>query len=67
MARIAGIKEHKSASGKVTSITIDLKKWGDYLEDFLDMIKVERIKNSSDGEVVATHAEIKKMLAKKLK
>jgi hypothetical protein len=40
MARIAGIKLHKTATGKVKSITIDLKKWGSELEDFLDRLDI---------------------------
>jgi hypothetical protein len=65
MARIAGIKYEKTASGRKKSITIDLKRWGSYLEDFMDMLDVEAIKKSSDGEIVATHEEVKAMLAKK--
>jgi hypothetical protein len=31
----------------------------------MDMLDVEAIKKSSDGEIVATHEEVKAMLAKK--
>ena len=67
MARIAGIKFNKSVSGKPKSVTIDLKRWGSYLEDFLDLIEYERIKNGPDGEIVANHEDVKKMLEKKFK
>jgi hypothetical protein len=67
MARIAGIKYHKTAGGKLKSITIDLQKWGEYLEDFLDMLEVERIKKSADGKIKATQQQVKKLLERKHK
>ncbi|TAF74634.1 MAG: hypothetical protein EAZ53_08280 [Bacteroidetes bacterium] len=48
MARIAGIKEHRSDSGKLKSITINIEKWGSHLEDFLDMIEVESVRKKND-------------------
>ena len=48
MARIAGIKYNKTNSGKVKSITIDLSKWGEYLEDFIDLIEAEAVKRKND-------------------
>lgn len=65
MARIAGIKYNKTTGGKVKSVTIDLKKWGEYFEDFLDMIEVERIKNSPDGKIFYDWGKLKTEMAKR--
>ncbi len=46
MALISGIKINKTSTGKTKSITIDVKRWGSYLEDFLDMIEIDRIKKN---------------------
>ena len=67
MARIAGIKQHRTATGKLKSITIDVKKWGEYVQDILDLIEIERIKSSPDGEFGGTLEDVKKMLEKKHK
>ncbi len=45
MARIAGIKFVKNSRGKNTKVTIDLKKWGEYLEDFFDMLEIEKARD----------------------
>ena len=45
MARIAGIKYHKTVTGKTTAVTINLKKWGAELEDFLDKIEIKKYRN----------------------
>jgi hypothetical protein len=65
MARISGVKYNKTISGKIKSVTIDLSKWGEYLEDFLDMIEVKRIKSSPDGKVFYKWSEAKKKLGTK--
>ncbi len=67
MARITGIKYHKTTSGKLKSITIDLKKWGQYIEDFLDMIEIERIKSTTGTDDYFSHEQVKKSLERKHK
>jgi hypothetical protein len=62
MGHISGVKYHKTVNGKIKSVTINLTKWGEYLEDFLDMIEVKRIKNSPDGKVFYDLSEVKKKL-----
>lgn len=62
MSRIAGITVQKTASGKVSKITFDVKKWGHLLEDVLDAIAVEKAKASND---FTPWEEIKERLDKK--
>ena len=38
MPRIAGIKLHKTPSGKIKSATIDMKKYGDLLQPLLQKL-----------------------------
>jgi hypothetical protein len=47
MPRIAGLTTQTSPSGKVTKVTIDMKRWGHLMEDVLDAIAVERAKISN--------------------
>lgn len=48
MARIAGIKQHRTTTGKLKSVTIDVKKWGEYIQDLLDLIEIESIKKTAE-------------------
>ncbi len=41
MARIAGVKVIKDSKGRPKQVLIDIKKHGEYLEDFLDHLDVE--------------------------
>ncbi len=61
MPRIAGVKTETTATGKIKSVTIDMKRWGHLMEDVLDAIAVERSRNeeSTPWEI------IKKKLDKK--
>jgi len=45
MAYISGISYIKDSKGNNRKIIIDLKKWGEYLEDFIDMIDVKAREN----------------------
>jgi hypothetical protein len=65
MGHISGVTYHKTVKGKIKSVTINLNRWGEYLEDFLDMIEVKRIKNSPDGKVFYDWKEVKKKLKAK--
>lgn len=40
MGKVAGVKFEKKSKGKATKITVDLSKWGEELQDFLDHIAV---------------------------
>lgn len=42
MTRIAGIKMETTAKGKIKSVTVDMKRWGHLMENFLDQIAIER-------------------------
>ncbi len=42
MPRISGIKYHKTLTGKVKSVTIDLNRWGTHLEDFFDLVEAHQ-------------------------
>jgi hypothetical protein len=42
MARIAGITYKKDDSGKKRFVTIDLDKWGEQVQDLLDLIEAEK-------------------------
>ena len=61
MSRIAGIKFHKNNKGDIESITVNLKKWGNELEDFLDRLKIQRYKN----EPTVAWTDLKNKLDKK--
>jgi hypothetical protein len=61
MARIAGLTFIRDTKGRPTKMIVDLKKWGDKLEDFLDMIEVERRK----GEPSYPLEDVVKQLDKK--
>lgn len=62
MARIAGIKMETTSTGKIKSVTVDMKRWGYLMEDVLDAIAVERARASND---FTPWPEIKKRLDKK--
>jgi hypothetical protein len=42
MARIAGITYKKDDNGKKRFVTIDLEKWGEQVQDLLDLIEAEK-------------------------
>ena len=63
MARIAGVQFEKDSKGRKKKVTIDLKKWGEYLEDFFDMLEIEMAR---DEETVPWE-KVKKELIKKKK
>ncbi len=65
MAPILGIKYETISTSKLKSVTIDLKKWGNYVADVLDLIEIEAIKKSSDGEFGGTWEDVKKKMDKK--
>lgn len=65
MARISGIRYLKDSKGKPTYAVINLKKLDERFADLLDLIEAEAIQDSADGEIVATHEEVVKMLSKK--
>lgn len=67
MARIAGITYNKTATGKVKSVTIDLKKWGQYLEDFLDIVEIERVNTLNGPGDYYTLEQSKKITERKRK
>jgi hypothetical protein len=46
MARIAGVQIERNTKGTATHIRINLKKWGNDLEDFLDKLEIK----SREGE-----------------
>lgn len=48
MARIAGLKKHRSPSGKVTHVTLSVKHFGHLLEDILDGIEIDKAKKKAD-------------------
>ena len=62
MAQIAGIRKHKSASGKVTHVTLSVRHWGHMLEDILDSIEIAKVRRS--GSFVEWD-KVKKQLDKK--
>lgn len=61
MPRIAGVSMQTIAKGKITKVTIDMKRWGYLIEDLLDRIAVERSKNEGS----TPWEDIKKRLDKK--
>lgn len=42
MARISGISYTKDDKGKKRFVTIDLDKWGEQVQDLLDLIEAEK-------------------------
>ena len=48
MPRIAGLKTETFATGKIKSVTVDMKRWGHLMEDVLDRIALERAHKSND-------------------
>lgn len=62
MARIAGLKKHRSPSGKVTHVTLSVKHFGHLLEDILDGIEIDKAKQKAD---FIEWDEAKKKLEKK--
>ena len=60
MAHIAGIKFEKDSKGRNKKIIIDLKKWGEYFDEFLDVLEAE----SRVNEVTFPFAEVKRELDK---
>lgn len=42
---LPGIKYNRTATGKATSVTINLKQHGEALEDFLDSAEIARHRN----------------------
>ena len=48
MTRTAGVAFQTTAKGKITKVTIDMKRWGHLMEDVLDAIAIERAKESND-------------------
>ena len=48
MQRIAGVAMQTTATGKITKVTIDMKRWGHLMEDVLDAMAVERAKEMND-------------------
>ena len=48
MARIAGIKTTTTASGKLKSVTVDMKRWGYLMEDVMDAIAIEQAKAANN-------------------
>lgn len=62
MAQTAGIKKHKSASGKITHVTLSVRHWGHMLEDILDSLEIAKARRS--GSFVSWD-EAKKKLDKK--
>jgi hypothetical protein len=63
MSRIAGISYLENEKGERTKIVIDLKRWGNYLEDFIDRIEAEL----NDNEKTVPWTEVKEKLDKKHK
>ena len=63
MAAIAGLKMHTTSTGKVRSVTIDMKRWGHLLEDVIDGIIIEQRRN----EPSTPWEEVKAKLEKKHK
>ena len=56
--KIAGIKIQKDLKGRAKSITIDLKKHGEALEDFLDNLSIEL---SANQETIPWEEAVKKL------
>ena len=42
MPRIAGLKLHKTTSGKVTHVTLSRKHFGNIIEDLIDAAEMEK-------------------------
>lgn len=61
MTRTAGVAFQTTAKGKITKVTIDMKRWGHLMEDVLDAIAIERAKL----EESTPWEEIKERLDKK--
>ncbi len=61
MGKVAGVKFERNSRGKATKITVDLSKWGEELQDFLDHIAV--LQRKSDA--VYSFDKVVKQLDKK--
>ncbi len=64
MPRIAGVKFHKTSTGKKTAVTFNLKIWGEKLQDLLDGIESEAILNNP-AEKFHDWDEVKNTIGKK--
>lgn len=62
MAHIAGLKTVTTTTGKIKSVTIDMKRWGHLMEDVLDAIHIERAKASTSYQ---PWEDVKRKLNKK--
>jgi hypothetical protein len=62
MTRIAGLKTVTTTTGKIKSVTVDMKKWGHLMEDVLDSMAAEKALQSNDYTPWET---VKKRLDKK--
>ena len=62
MTQVAGLKIEKYSSGKIKSVTVDMKRWGYLMEDVLDAIQIDKAKASND---YAPWEDVKKKLNKK--
>lgn len=61
MPRIAGLKMQTTTTGRITSVTVNMKRWGHLMEDILDAMGVER----SRLETTTPWEPLKKKLDKK--
>jgi hypothetical protein len=48
MNRLAGIKFEKDTHGRVKKVILDMKYHAQFLEDYLDHLKIEQGKNNPD-------------------
>ena len=61
MARIAGLKLHKTTAGKVTHVTLSRKHFGSIVEDLIDAADLDKARKSP----AVPWEEAKKRLLKK--
>jgi hypothetical protein len=71
MARIAGIKLHKTPTGKLKAVTFDLKKHGNMINPYLEKIGIIEAKEREEFEkkwkTGITGEEVKKKVIERIK
>lgn len=48
MSKLTGIKFEKDLNGKVRKVTLDMKYHSQFIEDYIDHLKIEKAKKDAD-------------------
>ena len=60
MGKLAGVKYEKDSTGRVKSVTLDMKYHSRFLEDYIDRLKIEEAKKDAtfkDWEEIKTELD----------